>query len=714
MPRIENNTTMCNTSYKFIILAILSSLLFSCAYFNTYYNTKKYFKEALEENKKRTTDRPTATERQKFDQTISQASKVLQLYPNSKYVDDALLVLGESFYHIEEYRKAERKFQELIELFPNSEVIDDAQLWLAKTQLQLQRYDIAQTDLQVILQKTKNNRIKNQAQFWLAESFLSQENFVEASREFNKALTQIKDSELKIKTYQRLGECYSKLNSNHQAAESFHQAAKRSKNPDKQFNLNLQYAKALIAAEKPDKSVDLLNKLIAANDQHKQVSMAKLELANSYLAMKADEKAIELYNEIIEIHPRTTAAAGAYLALAQYDEKILQNYETAEKNYKQVKLQDGKSEFAQVANRRAADISQLNKLQKEIIGLRRFLQQQPSDNNEETVAKQRRKEFNDDIDATKNSSQHAKNNQRLSGEKEQQNKKANALKSTRLAEEIDELRKNKQKTDNSPTPQNSVELSQTQIDSINLLITGKKIELAELFLFRFEIPDSALFHYLDAISGSKSKEQRALAFYSIAEIFDDVLKRATLRDSVLKILANNYITTPQGKAASQKLGERPGTLQRDPLALAFESAQDLYLHQNKPKAAVKKLQNILTASPGKEMKIQTIYTLGWICENMLFDNKQAMSYYSQILQEYPDTEYAKKVKKKVNFVKQEKLKQKMQEVTPASGKQATKPKTGASQNQTKSNAKVKNAVLSDSTKSATPIDSLKQAQKKKI
>ena len=51
--------------------------------------------------------------------------------------------------------------------------------------------------------------------------------------------------------------------------------------------------------------------------------------------------------------------------------------------------------------------------------------------------------------------------------------------------------------------------------------------------------------------------------------------------------------------------------------------------------------------------------MGWIYENDLNENNKAMEIYQKLLNNYPDTDYAKKVKKKIEEVdKQQKLAEK--------------------------------------------------------
>ena len=109
-------------------------LLFSgCAYYNTFYNAKKFYREAEKERQKRErtqvvelspeeqerlrrsgfgrgTDlnRASTTEMQNYQRAVEKASKVLEFYPKSKYIDDAIMLLGECFYYRREYSKALR------------------------------------------------------------------------------------------------------------------------------------------------------------------------------------------------------------------------------------------------------------------------------------------------------------------------------------------------------------------------------------------------------------------------------------------------------------------------------------------------------------------------------------------------------------------------------------------------------------------------------
>ena len=118
-------------------------------YFNGYYNARILFNDAEDEIKTaalltRGKEIPAAqanqipaTAKQKFGQVIDKCSNILAFHPTSSLVDNALLLIGKSFFYQMEYLKAERKFAELLAQFPNSSLALEAQLWYARSEEKL-------------------------------------------------------------------------------------------------------------------------------------------------------------------------------------------------------------------------------------------------------------------------------------------------------------------------------------------------------------------------------------------------------------------------------------------------------------------------------------------------------------------------------------------------------------------------------------------------
>ena len=112
---------------KKISLFVFFFFFTSCVYFNTFYNVKDSFNNAIEiiENdssknfSKNRKDRKNSLElssaaKKMLRESIASSNIVLQKYPNSKYVDDAVYYIGRSYFYLGEIYKAEKFFTKLI------------------------------------------------------------------------------------------------------------------------------------------------------------------------------------------------------------------------------------------------------------------------------------------------------------------------------------------------------------------------------------------------------------------------------------------------------------------------------------------------------------------------------------------------------------------------------------------------------------------------
>ncbi|MBM3324244.1 MAG: tetratricopeptide repeat protein, partial [Calditrichaeota bacterium] len=109
----------------------------SCAYYNTFYNAKKYYETGERANR----NRPTGQSRdvQNYKKCIETGSRLLELYPKSRWVDDCLLLMGKAYYRSGEFPRAQRKFEELLSNFPKSKLVPETRLWLAETLIEMKR-----------------------------------------------------------------------------------------------------------------------------------------------------------------------------------------------------------------------------------------------------------------------------------------------------------------------------------------------------------------------------------------------------------------------------------------------------------------------------------------------------------------------------------------------------------------------------------------------
>jgi TolA-binding protein len=105
-----------------ITVAFVVVIVSRCAYFNTFYNAQSYYRQA----KKQVAHDTLMVDSEYFDKTIEKATSVIVKYPRSRYVDDALFMMGTAYYFKGDYSRALEKLDFLCLNYPESKFCDDA------------------------------------------------------------------------------------------------------------------------------------------------------------------------------------------------------------------------------------------------------------------------------------------------------------------------------------------------------------------------------------------------------------------------------------------------------------------------------------------------------------------------------------------------------------------------------------------------------------
>ena len=130
------------------MLAMLSAGS-GCAYFNTLYNARQKYDDALDIKRKADPERDKITQQEEklYGDAFDRAARVVKYWPTSRWVDDALLLMGKSSYEKGDYSTALRKFNEILTIFPNSELADQARLEKGRTLIATKDYAEAVSEL---------------------------------------------------------------------------------------------------------------------------------------------------------------------------------------------------------------------------------------------------------------------------------------------------------------------------------------------------------------------------------------------------------------------------------------------------------------------------------------------------------------------------------------------------------------------------------------
>ena len=658
---------------KVFYMALFFTLLFSScgAYFNTFYNTKKLFKEARKEREKRKTDKPGSLEIKKYDQTIEKASKILEVYPTSKYVDDAVMILGECFYYKGDYVQAERKFKELIRYFPKSGYFPSAKIWLAKTKIKLEDYLAAKLILSELLKSKKLKReIRDESQYLLGDISFKQEKYKEAETAYKIAAEQAREKEIKAHSYYQEGECHIRNNSPQDAVESFRSALKYSPNLEFQFDAKLNYARALKLAGDYKNAVAVCAELLDNDLYKKKFGFVKLEISDCLYREGKDElqpgkpipenskirEALESYKSITIEQKRTEVSATAYYRMARIYENDFVDFAKAKENYDKVRREYARSEYTTEAAKKGKDIGDLIRLG--------------------------------------NSVKKAQGEQLLAAEGKVGIQLTDLEKllleygnhpELRFMQKQEELALSK--TDPATGKSVKEDLQQKKLDEL----VKNKLQLAEIYLFQFGKVDSALAEYKEIVTLFPENPASAKALYSTAFIYENDKHNKPKADSLLHELLLKYPDTAQANEVRLKLNLPLKKIKNDEVKVLFDLAEnDFFVKKNLTKA-MNEYQNIIKKYPESEYAEKSLYALGWIQENVNFDNDKALTIYKQFVDTYPNSEFSRTIQKKIQAVE----KKKKLQAKKTNAKSAQVEKSLKEQNVNKTSLKKEESLTSE-------------------
>lgn len=191
------------------------------------------------------TDKEAKSIKEPLEAAMKKASKVIQNKPNSKWVDDAYFLIGQTQFFGMDYYSSIETFQFVNNSFKDEKTKALSQLWLMKTYIQQKKYD----DAEAIFGMLKNSSIKypsfkTQLNLTAGDLMVKQNKKNEAIELLNNGLNKLKDKKLKYRTHFVLGQIYLELGEFDKANTNFIKVLKLNAPYQYVFQANLGMAKS--------------------------------------------------------------------------------------------------------------------------------------------------------------------------------------------------------------------------------------------------------------------------------------------------------------------------------------------------------------------------------------------------------------------------------------------------------------------------------------
>lgn len=348
-------------------LVLLAALAQGCVYYNKFYNAKKRFKEAHHQRLLSEADPDnrvlTNAYLDYYLSAIRKASIVLDLHPNSKWVDDSLLLIGQSYYWRGEHREARVKFNELLDNFPDSDLRTEALYWKG---LSLWGNDdiSAAREILSFVSESENRFFAAQSILALADLEQSQGNHDDAKRTYLGLVDKIKDDELETRLWKGLGDTYFAKSELKNALNAYRKVLQSKPDDVTSYSTQIRIGAVLELSDDLEEALSTYKRLERSKRFRLYQPKVQLLIANLYRLRGDIDGALEAYSEIIKRNPRTETSAEAYYQIALIEHQVRRNNEKALELFATARKERHTSDVAVKAREMETTLFQLDKFKK--------------------------------------------------------------------------------------------------------------------------------------------------------------------------------------------------------------------------------------------------------------------------------------------------------------------------------------------------------------
>jgi TolA-binding protein len=300
-----------------------------------------------------------------LDKSIEKCAKVISVYPKSKWVDDAIFLLGACHYQKHEYDKSIQKFNELNMYYPKSPLIPRAQFLTGMCYFGKNEYDQSSQILERVLKEYPHFEDRETALYTLGEASFEKKKYVEALP-YYRLVAGNKKSKLYLGTLSRIGECYFEIAKYDSARTSFSAVVAGSRDDEQVLDALIKIGDSYASEKNFDATTKSYEKTLGLAKEFGKAAVVRLKMA-SVVAQNGDyKKAIEMYQSVVDEFSRTIQASEAQFRIGYIYEVNLEDFESASAAYDKVKEHSSRSEFASLAALRSKGVAKLKEFSRAV------------------------------------------------------------------------------------------------------------------------------------------------------------------------------------------------------------------------------------------------------------------------------------------------------------------------------------------------------------
>jgi len=241
------------------------------AFYNTFHNANLAYEKGVDQldDRNRPVDRSVymslflqppqgGSQGESFENAINKSADVLREHPTSKWVDDALLLIGKSYYFQGNDVGAEQKFREVVDLETGKE--GEARFWLARVLVASRQFEEASQLMNASLADEEEDfgTWTDRMRLARAELYVRQERWTEAEQALERGLAGDVPDDLEARAAFLLGQVRETQGQPSAAATAFDRAIDKAGRYELRFAAEMSAIRMLGLAGRPDEALDRL------------------------------------------------------------------------------------------------------------------------------------------------------------------------------------------------------------------------------------------------------------------------------------------------------------------------------------------------------------------------------------------------------------------------------------------------------------------------
>ncbi len=345
-----------------LLPALLLLLLSGCAYYNTFYTARKAWDRAMVLQEQSSIEGTGVAE---FDNCIKACNSLILKYPDSKWVDDALLLQGRCYLAKGEYDRAIERFELLRDSIPKSPLVPEAMVGKARTQARMRRYE----DAESTLVRTRREYPEGD---YLPELLLAAGDIRQARKDsrgaiqlYSQLLRDYPKSILADPARASRGESYFQLEQWDSARVEFENAAIAASREEDRYTARLRMGETYEQARRWGDAITHYRLMLSDARKLSKEPEVLLRIAWATLQEGEVDKAVDQYTRIKELNVSNRFSSSAAYQLGYIQEVYKEDFEEARKYYQMCQTLP-RSEFTDLARQRSDGLGRAVELKKKL------------------------------------------------------------------------------------------------------------------------------------------------------------------------------------------------------------------------------------------------------------------------------------------------------------------------------------------------------------